>query len=865
GLQIHAQLIKLRLVEDRPQRNHLVNLYAKSKFFCHARNLLDESPEPDLISWSSLIAGYVNNGMGEDALFAFRHVYGLDIMRNQRHRAFPIVLKACGITQNYVLGKQTHGIVTVSGFDSDVYVANALMVMYAKCGDVGDSRKLFDRIPEKNVVCWNAMLSSYVQNDRFAEAMDLFVEMVANGNRPDEYCLSTALNAVTGLGKNLLQGMKIHGYLIKHGLENDPFSSNALVDMYSKSGNLDDSVAVFENLPGRDVISWNSIIAGCVLHEEHYRALGFLNQMKRSGTCPNLFTLSSALKSCAALGRQDLGKQFHAALIKLVDLLIDPFLSVGLIDMYCKCNLVADAEAVFHTVPVEDSVSLNALLCGHSQNGDSEKAAALFSEMHRRNKEFDQATLLALLNALSNLESIVFCRQIHGFATKTGYLVDLFVLNSFIHCYGKCSRADEAARVFEECGNEADIPSYTSMMTAYSQCGEGEEALKLYSNLLNRDLKPDSFVCSSLLNACANLSAYEQGKLIHVHALKLGFTSDAFSGNSLVNMYAKCGSIDEADRAFSEVPEKTVVSWSAMIGGLAQHGHGKRALGLFDRMLDDGVSPNHVTLVSVLSACSHSGLVQEARWYFDTMKQSFGIEPTGEHYACMIDVLGRAGKLGEALETANRMPFEANASIWGALLGAAKLHKNVELGALAAEKLHVLEPDKSGGTHVLLANVYASAGQWREVKTMRRRMKDERVKKEPGMSWVEVKDEIHTFVVGDRSHRLSDEIYGKLEELGEAMAKAGYVPVLEGDLHNVGEREKEALLSYHSEKLAVAFSLIVTPAGAPVRVKKNLRICLDCHTAFRYMCRIAEREIVVRDVNRFHHFKDGVCSCGEYW
>ncbi|KAK6123210.1 hypothetical protein DH2020_043067 [Rehmannia glutinosa] len=733
--------------------------------------------------------------------------------------------------------------------------------MYAKCGHFVDSRKLFEDIAERNVVSWNALLSCYTQSDSFGEAMELFQEMVASGIRPDEFSLSTILNAATGLG-DIRQGKKVHGYLVKLGYEGDPFSLNAMVDMYAKAGDLGDAITVFDNIPEPDIVSWNAVIAGCVFHEYHDRALELLDRMQRSGISPNMFTLSSALKACAALGVQELGKQFHAKLIKR-EIMMDPFVSVGLIDMYCKCHMMKDAVVVYRLMPEKDLVAMNAMISGHAHNGENIEALNLFVEMHKQRMEFDQATLLAVLNAIADLEAFLVCKQIHALIVKSGYQADSFILNSLVDSYGKCSQVNDAARIFEECPI-VDLPSYTSIMTTYAQCGQGEEALKLYLKLLDTGLKPDSFVCSSLLNACANLSAYEQGKQIHVHVLKLGFMSDVFAGNSLVNMYAKCGSIEDAGQAFSEVPERSVVSWSAMIGGLAQHGHGQEALDLFNDMLKDGVSPNHVTLVSVLSACNHAGLVNEAQWYFESMKEQFGIDRTQEHYACMIDVLSRAGKLDKAMDLINNMPFEANGAIWGALLGAAKIHKDVELGQHAAEMLYTLEPEKSG-THVLLANIYASTGLWENVAKVRRLMKDSKVKKEPGMSWMEVKDNIYTFIVGDRSHPRSEEIYAKLDELGHLMAKAGYVPMLEIDLHHVEKKEKELLLSYHSEKLAVAFGLIATPPGAPIRVKKNLRICLDCHTAFKYICKIVSREIIIRDINRFHHFRDGSCSCGDYW
>ncbi|KAL0373388.1 UNVERIFIED_CONTAM: Pentatricopeptide repeat-containing protein [Sesamum radiatum] len=636
GLQIHAHLIKLRLSHDPKHRNHLINFYSKCKVFSDARKLIEESHELDLVSWSSLISGYAQNGLGKEALLAFGEMHVLGVKCNEF--TFPSVLKACSSTKNFMLGRQVHGIIVVTGFESDVFVANTLVVMYAKCGHFVDSRSLFEDIPERNVVSWNALLSCYTQSDFFGEAMGLFQKMISSGISPDEFSLSTILNAATGLG-DIGQGKKVHGNLIKLGYEGDPFSLNALVDMYAKVGDLGDSLTAFDNIPEPDIVSWNAVIAGCVSHDYHQMALKLLDHMKRSGICPNMFTLSSALKACAALGLQELGKQLHAKLIKM-EIMKDPFVSVGLIDMYCKCRLVKDAITVYHLMPEKDLVALNAMISGHTQNGEDREAITLFVEMYKKRMEFDQATLLAVLNAIANLAAITICKLIHALIVKSGYQADNFILNSLVDSYGKCRQVHEAARVFEECPID-DLPSYTSIMTAYTQCGQ----------------------------------AYEQGKQIHVHVLKLGFMSDVFAGNSLVNMYAKCGSIEDTTRAFSEVYDKTVVSWSAMIGGLAQHGHGKEALHLFDEMLKDGICPNHVTLVSVLSACNHAGLVNEAEWYFETMKEQFGIEPTQEHYACMIDVLGRAGKLDKAMHLVNNMPFEANSIVWGALLGAAKIHK----------------------------------------------------------------------------------------------------------------------------------------------------------------------------------------------
>ncbi|GAB4826989.1 hypothetical protein Ancab_033870 [Ancistrocladus abbreviatus] len=859
GLQIHAQITKSGLSNDLKLRNHLINLYSKCAIFEYAWNMLDECSEPDLVSWSALISGYVQNGQGKEALLAFREMHLLGVTCNEF--TFPSLLKACTMMEDWSCGKQIHGVVVVTGFQTDVFVANTLIVMYAKCGEFEDSRRLFDEIADRNIVSWNALFSCYVHGDFCEEAVGLFHEMVSGGTKPNDFSLSSMLNACTSIGDCSL-GRKFHGYLVKFGYEEDQYSANALLDMYAKVGDLGDSLIVFHNIKEPDIVAWNAIIAGCVLHEEHDLALELFDEMNSSGVHPNLFTLSSALKASAEMQLKEPGRQLHSMLMKK-DTKADLFIGVGLIDMYSKFDSMEDAKMIFKSIPERDLISWNAMISGHSNNGEDEPALTVFAKMYREGVGFNQTTLSTVLKSAANLQNVNLCRQLHALSVKTGFQSDNYVLTGLVDSYGKCSYIEEAGKTFEE-RRIQDPVSFTSMITAYSQNGQGEEALKLFLGMKDMGLWPDEFVCSSVLNACANLSAYEQGKQVHVHVLKLGYASDIFAGNSLVNMYAKCGSIDDASRSFSLIGERGIVSWSAMIGGLAQHGQGKEALQLFDQMLKDGVSPNHVTLVSVLYACNHAGLIDEAKRYFESMENLFGIKPMQEHYACMIDLLGRAGKLNEAMELVNKMPYKANAAVWGALLGAAKIHKNVELGERAADILLTLEPEKSG-THVLLANIYASAGMWKNVSEMRRLMRENNVKKEPGMSWIEMKDKVYTFIVGDKSHPRSKEIYAKLDELRERMDKAGYVPVLEIDLHDVERSEKELLLLHHSEKLAVAFGIIATPPGVPIRVKKNLRICIDCHTVFKFICKIESREIIVRDNNRYHHFRDGSCSCGDYW
>nr|ABK26521.1 unknown [Picea sitchensis] len=369
---------------------------------------------------------------------------------------------------------------------------------------------------------------------------------------------------------------------------------------------------------------------------------------------------------------------------------------------------------------------------------------------------------------------------------------------------------------------------------------------------------------AGILRACASVAALEQGKQVHADIIKIGFELDVSVSNGLVDMYGKCGRIEDAQEVFSKLLEPDVASWNAMISGLAQHGCGKEAVLLFEQMLQTGVKPNQITFVVVLSGCSHAGLVDEGRNYFDSMTRDHGISPKAEHYSCMVDLFGRAGCLDEALNFINQMPVEPNASVWGSLLGACRVHGNIELAERAVEQLIELTPENPG-TYVLLSNIYAAAGRWDDAGKVRKMMKDRSVKKEPGCSWIEVQNKVHPFIVGDSSHPQIEEIYETLETLTLQMKAAGYIPNTNFVLHDVEEEQKEWILGHHSEKLAIAFGIISTPPGTTIRVVKNLRVCGDCHTATKFISRIVSREIVLRDTHRFHHFKDGQCSCGDYW
>lgn len=412
--------------------------------------------------------------------------------------------------------------------------------------------------------------------------------------------------------------------------------------------------------------------------------------------------------------------------------------------------------------------------------------------------------------------------------------------------------------------SQGDVVSWTTMITGYVQNGHANDAVKLFRQILLVDMKLDPIIITSVLAAIASLAALQQGKEIHGYTIRRGILANVFVGSALIDMYAKCGNVDIAQKVFYQLPEKNVVSWTAMIVGYGMHGLSGDAFTFFSQMQQAGIKPNHITFIGLLSACSHAGLVDKGRQYFDCMTKDYCIKPQIDHYACMIDILGRAGHLDEALRFLNMMPLEPGPAIWGSILGACRIYRNIKLGKLAAEHLFDLEPNNPGN-YVLLSNIYASAGKWDDVKSVRKMMEDIGLEKRPGCSWIEVKNKVHAFTVGDQSHPQMDKIIAMLESLVGQIKGAGYVPETNFAMYDVEEEDKENTLCYHSEKLAIAFGLLNTCPHTRLRIIKNLRVCGDCHTAFKFISKIVEREIVVRDASRFHCFKDGVCSCGNYW
>ncbi|XP_019701648.1 pentatricopeptide repeat-containing protein At3g26782, mitochondrial [Elaeis guineensis] len=534
-----------------------------------------------------------------------------------------------------------------------------------------------------------------------------------------------------------------------------------------------------------------------------------------------------------------------------------------LVYIYAEHRALDDAHALFCRMKERDNVSWSVMVGGLAKIGDYENSLRIFREYIRSGSRIDNYTLPFALRVCRDTMSVQLGTEIHQLVYKAGLHSDLFVSAALVDMYARCAHVDDARKVFDKM-SKRDMVSWTVMISGYTECGNPEESLVLFDKMMEEGIVPDKVTMVTVVFACAKLGAMHKAKMVHDYISRRNFSFDVILGTAMIDMYAKCGSVDAARDIFDRMKEKNVITWSSMISAYGIHGHGRTALELFPQMLESGILPNRITFVSILSACSHAGLVNEGRQFFHSMKRDYSIEPDVKHYTCMVDLLGRAGKLDEALELSNRMKLEKDEGFWGALLGACRIHGNVGLAEKAATSLLELGPQNSG-YYVLLSNIYANAGRWEDVAKVRDLMSSRRLKKTPGGTWIEINNKTHQFRVGDKSHPQSKEIYEMLKALREKLELAGYVPDTNFVLHDVDEELKAEFLYTHSEKLAIAFGLIATADGTTIRIAKNLRVCGDCHTFTKLVSAIVQREIIVRDANRFHHFKEGSCSCGDYW
>ncbi|XP_010270723.1 PREDICTED: pentatricopeptide repeat-containing protein At3g16610 [Nelumbo nucifera] len=777
--------------------------------------------------------------------------------------AYTRLLEACIRSKSLSGGEKIHQYLLKNNTHiRSSIVLEKLTRLYVECGEVELARNVFDRIPNPNVVLWNSMIRAYSWDGLFDRAVDLYYEMCDMGVEPNKFTFPFVLKACSVL-KALEDGKKIHDHAKRIGLDFDIYVSTALVDLYSKCGCLNEAQIIFDKMPKRDVVAWNAMIAGSALHGLYKDTIGLFLEMQKAGTNPNTSTIVAVLPTVGQAKVLNQGKSMHCYCVRRT---FDKDVQVGtaVLDMYAKCEQLDYARRIFNTMGVRTEVTWSAMIGGYVSCGCMGEALKMFDQMLLKD-EMDPtpATLGIVLRACAKLTDIDRGRQIHGYTIKSGFLLDIMVGNSLLSMYAKSGLIDDAISLFNKM-EAKDTVSYGAIISGCGQNGNAKEALFIFHKMQVSGAHPDLATMLGVLPACAHLAALKQGRSGHGYLIVHGFSSDTSIGNALIDMYSKCGRIDVAREVFDRIPKQDIVSWNAMIAGYGINGLGMEALRLFHDLQKVGIKPDDVTFVCILSACSHSGLITEGKHLFYAMNKDFNIIPRMEHYICMVDLLGRGGFLDEAHNFIQRMPFEPDVQVWGALLGACRIHGNIELGEVVSKNIQRLGPEGTGN-FVLLSNIYSAAGRWVDAAHVRIVQKDWGFKKSPGCSWVEVSGSVHAFIGGDHSHPQSALIYEKLEELLVEMKKLGYHADASFVFQDVEEEEKERILLYHSEKLAIAFAILSLSPNKTIFVTKNLRVCGDCHSAIKFITMVTKRVISVRDTSRFHHFKDGTCNCRDFW
>ncbi|XP_071706569.1 pentatricopeptide repeat-containing protein DOT4, chloroplastic [Rutidosis leptorrhynchoides] len=766
------------------------------------------------------------------------------------------VLQLCADLKALNYGKQVYNIICLKSTEIDHVLGSKLVFMFVSCGDLKEGRRIFnnisDNIPKINVFLWNFMMNAYAKNGDYKESVYLFTKMIKIGFEPDGYTFTCIFKCLAGFEDDNNLSDMIHGYVLKSGFGFDCNVVNSMIALYFKRGSVDNALKLFVEMPDRDVITWNTMISGYVANGLALKGFEVFVKMLCSGVSVDLATMVSVVIACANKGDVNLGRGVHGYAVKTAFNKKMKFSST-LLDMYSKCRDTDAAMKVFDNMDERSVVSWTSMISGFAREGEFDKAINLFLEMKKQDVKPDTFTVTSILHACALSNSLEKGKEVHTYI-KENEMQSLVVSNALMDMYAKCGSMDDSYYVFSQM-NFKDIVSWNTMIGGYSKNCLPSDALDLFKTM-QHEIKPDNVTMTCILPACASLASLNKGREIHGYILRKGLTLDHYVVNALIDMYVKCGELGLAKSLFNMTISKNLVAWTIIIAGYCMHGFGHEALLTFKQMRDKRIEPNEASLTSILYACSHSGLFQEGWKFYNLMVNEYQIEPKLEHYGCMVDLFSRAGKLLEGYKFIISMPVRPDATIWGSLLCGCRFRHDVKLAEQVAEKIFELEPENTE-YYVLLANIYSETEKWEEVKTLRGR-----IKKNKECSWIEIKGKVNVFVAGDKQNPDAKKIESLIDNLRTEMKNSRK---LKRALVDEDSMEKEGVVCGHSESLAVGCGILKLPTGRTIRVTKNVRVCGDCHELAKFISKSVGRQIVLRDSNRFHHFKDGFCSCRGYW
>ncbi|BAT84259.1 hypothetical protein VIGAN_04157600 [Vigna angularis var. angularis] len=725
GKQVYALVTKNGFLSSGYVQTRMVDLFSKNCNFKEALRFFYDASRDNVACWNAIISVAVKSGESSVALNLFRQMHHASVMPNSY--TFPSLLTACGALKELHIGRGVHGRAIKCGA-TDVFVETSIVDFYAKFGGMNEAFRQFSQMQVHNVFSWTAIICGFVQEDDIIFALKLFKNMRAIGQETNNYTLTSVLSACAKPGM-IKEAGEIHSLVLKLGFNVDPKVGTALIHMYAKIGELGLSELAFSEIKNKkDQCTWAAMLSSFAQNQNSRRAVELFLLMFGEGVKPDEYCISSVLSimNCLFLGSQINGYTLKSGLVA------DVSVGCSLLTMYSKCGCLEESYKVFQQIPAKDCVSWSSMISGFVEHGYAYRSLQLFKEMLYQEIEPDNITLTSTLAACSDLCVLKTGKEIHGYALRLGIGTNIVVGGALVNMYSKCGGLNIARTVFDMLPQK-DAFALSSLVSGYAQKGLIDESLLLFCEMCRTDMTVDAFTISSILGGAAVLYRPDIGAQLHAYTEKLGVRADVSIGSSLVTMYSKCGSIEDCQKAFDDVKKPDLIGWTSIIVSYAQHGKGAEALAAYELMRKQGVQPDAVTFVGILLACSHSGLVEEAFFYLNSMCQDYNIKPGYRHYACLIDLLGRSGRLREAESFINKMLVEPDALIWGILLAACKVHGDFELGKLAAKKILELGPSDAG-VYVSFSNICADVGQWEEVTKIRNSLKGKGMKKEPGWS-----------------------------------------------------------------------------------------------------------------------------------
>ncbi|VVA98666.1 unnamed protein product [Arabis nemorensis] len=694
-------------------------------------------------------------------------------------KAYTKLVQTAAKSRSAVLGKLAHGHMIKSSFKPCLFLVNNLLNMYCKCGELGFARQLFDRMPERNIISFNSLISGYRQVGFHEQAMGLFLEARDYNLKLDKYTYAGAFG-FCGERCDLGLGKLLHGLVVVYGLAHQGFFINLLIDMYCKCGKLDLAMSLFDRSNKKDQVSWNSLISGYVRVGAVKETLNLLAKMHRDCLKLSTYALGSALRACCLNlneGSMDKGMAIHCYAAKL-GMEFDIVVGTALLDMYAKNGSLKESIKLFSLMPGKNVVTYNAMISGFLQMDDitdeaSSEALKLFIDMQRRGLEPSPSTFSAVLKACSATQTLEYGKQIHALICKNNFQSDEFIGSALIELYALMGSTEDGMQCFVSTTKQ-DIASWTSIIDCHVQNEQLESAFDLFRQLFSSRIRPEEYTVSLMLSACADFAASSSGEQIQGYAIKSGI--DAFTSvkTSSISMYAKSGNMPLANKIFTEVKNPDVATYSAMISSLAQHGFASDALNVFEALKTSGFKLNQQTFLGVLIACCHGGLVTQGMNYFQSMKNDYGINPNEKHFTCLVDLLGRTGKLADAEKLILSSGYQDHPVMWRALLSSCRVYNYSVIGKRVAERLMELDPEASG-SYVLLHNIYNESGVNSSAAEVREVMRDRGIRKEPALSWILIGQEAHSFAVADSSHPSSQMIYAMLQQQLETMNNVDFI------------------------------------------------------------------------------------------